>query len=65
MNQRERLRLREQGYQDGYAGRAAASRVAEYQRSWRRGREAYEAEHGAQPGQRRLPLHDSSVHDAP
>lgn len=35
---------RTKGYDDGYAGRPAASTNATYQAAWRRGREAREAE---------------------
>lgn len=34
---------RQRGYDDGYAGRPAASSLAVYQAGWRRGREAREA----------------------
>lgn len=33
-------RLREQGFDDGYAGVAARCLDSEYQRAWKRGREA-------------------------
>jgi hypothetical protein len=37
-----RRQMREQGYSDGIAGRKARWVDAEYQRSWRRGKEALE-----------------------
>ena len=44
-NERARAhKLREQGYDDGKAGRPAAHVDADYQRSWRRGREARDDE---------------------
>ena len=33
-------RLREWGYQDGYAGKEAVTKAAAYQEAWRRGMEA-------------------------
>jgi hypothetical protein len=39
-----RRQLREQGFRDGRAGRVARWPDEEYQRSWRKGREAREAE---------------------
>lgn len=39
-----RRQLRMQGYNDGYQGRSARTAHLEYQRAWKRGREAAAAE---------------------